>query len=195
MTKAEYIDKYGVEAYEEHKRKCREYIQTHKKQITEHQKKYYQDNKNRILECQKEYYQTNKERLAEYKKEWYQTNKERLTEYYQANKERIDEQQKDYYSTPLGKANNLARTYKRSDRKRGFDPSNNVTSKWIIENIFSGQKCIYCGEDNWERLGCDRIDNNKPHTADNIVCSCGFCNKVRRDRYSVEEFKKRCDKN
>lgn len=56
-----------------------------------------------------------------------------------------------------------------------------------MENIFTS-KCIYCGDDNWEHLGCDRKDNSKPHTSDNIVCACGICNAERSDNYTVEEF-------
>ena len=211
MTTVERIERYGVEAWEEKKRKDREYYQankeriaeyrqTHKEQKKEYNKEYYQANKERITEQKKDYYQANKERRKEYNqankeriaeraKNYYQIHKERKKEYNQANKERGKGYQKKYYSTPLGKANNLARTYKRSDRKKGFDPSNNVTSKWIIENIFSGQSCIYCGDSDWTHLGCDRIDNSKPHTPDNVICSCGLCNIERNDKCSVEEFK------
>ena len=185
MTTVERIERYGVEAWEEKKRKDREYYQANKERIAE----YRQTHKEQKKEYNKEYYQANKERITEQKKDYYQANKERRKEYNQANKERGKGYQKKYYSTPLGKANNLARTYKRSDRKKGFDPSNNVTSKWIIENIFSGQSCIYCGDSDWTHLGCDRIDNSKPHTPDNVICSCGLCNIERNDKCSVEEFK------
>lgn len=87
------------------------------------------------------------------------------------------------------RANSIKTRYNDCDKFRGFDISNNITSKWIVENIFSGQKCVYCGDQDWTHLGCDRIDNTKPHTPDNVVCSCGLCNIERGDNYTVEDFK------
>ena len=58
----------------------------------------------------------------------------------------------------------------------------------MIENIFKSS-CVYCGDTNWEHLGCDRINNNLPHTTDNVICACGLCNVERQfNRMSVEEF-------
>lgn len=55
---------------------------------------------------------------------------------------------------------------------------NNVTPEWIVENIFTKQ-CVYCGCDNWRKLGCDRIDNSKGHTMENCVPACRECNMDR----------------
>lgn len=177
MTKAEYIAKYGEEAYEERKRMMREAS-----------KKWYQANK----EQKKEYRQANKERMSEYQKERYQANNEYFKEYYQANKERISEYQKEYqkkyYSTPIGRATSIVNNNNDKDRAKGFDISNNVDRLWVVENIFTS-KCIYCGDSDWTHLGCDRIDNAKPHTPDNVVCSCSECNEERSNRFTVEEFK------
>lgn len=63
-----------------------------------------------------------------------------------------------------------------------------ITSEWILENIFNSS-CLYCGETDWTVLGCDRIDNTKGYTPDNIVCSCNRCNRLRSDRRSVQEFR------
>lgn len=93
------------------------------------------------------------------------------------------------YATPIGRADNLVRRYNNEDKKRGFDISNNVTKEWVVDNIFSGS-CFYCGDSNWEHLGCDRIDNSLPHTEDNVLCSCGICNTERACKnMSVSEFK------
>lgn len=72
------------------------------------------------------------------------------------------------------------------DRIKGLET--NLTPEWIMDNVLNS-KCFYCGETNWTKLGCDRIDNTKGHTTDNCICSCGICNVKRNDRYTVEEFK------
>ena len=75
------------------------------------------------------------------------------------------------------------------DKNKGYDTTSNITPQWIEENLFSdGSKCIYCGDNNWKHLGADRIDNTKPHTPDNVVCSCAICNYERQNRFTVEEF-------
>lgn len=40
------------------------------------------------------------------------------------------------------------------------------------------------------RIGCDRIDNSKGHTKDNVVPCCVECDKARSDYFSFEEMKK-----
>lgn len=94
---------------------------------------------------------------------------------------------KEWFKTKEGRAYNLADNYKRMDEKSGRGQST-ITSKWIEENIFTS-KCYWCGTDDWQVLGCDRIDNNKPHTPDNVICSCGKCN-IKRNRHSMDYFTK-----
>lgn len=48
--------------------------------------------------------------------------------------------------------------------------------------------CYWCGETDWHKLGVDRIDNSKPHTIDNVVCSCWNCNN-KRQKKEFEDFK------
>jgi hypothetical protein len=43
-------------------------------------KEYYETNKEKIIEHQKEYYETNKEKIIEHQKEWYKNNKEIILE-------------------------------------------------------------------------------------------------------------------
>lgn len=85
------------------------------------------------------------------------------------------------------KAQKLLARYNSLDKEK-FEVVNDLTTEWLMENIIKSE-CIYCGEKNWNRLGCDRIDNTKPHNKDNIVCSCGRCNVMRGDRFSVEDMK------
>lgn len=88
----------------------------------------------------------------------------------------------------IERANDLVNHYNYLDRKK-FGESGDLDRDWIIQNIF-GSKCVYCGTGVWTKLGCDRIDNSKPHTKDNCVCSCARCNRMRGDNFTVEEMKK-----
>lgn len=94
---------------------------------------------------------------------------------------------KKWHSSKEGRANNLANAYKQLDKnaRRG---ESTITPQWIIDNIFTS-KCYWCGETDWRLLGCDRMDNNKPHTPDNVICSCGKCNN-KRSIHSMDYFKK-----
>lgn len=139
-------------------------------------------------ESQKQWKEKNKEKWKKYLKEYYKNNKDSFKKRYEEKSELIKEYSKQYMSTKKGRAVNITSTNNRTDRNRGFDISNNVTNDWVVENIFNGQKCIYCGETDWKKLGVDRVDNKKPHTPDNVVCCCGECNVKRGDRYTIEEF-------
>ena len=89
-------------------------------------------------------------------------------------------------NTPLYRAQYQVRSYRRDDVNNGFGDAIDFDAQWVIDNIYSKQ-CIYCGETDWRKLGCDRIDNNKPHTKDNVVCSCWECNNERQ-KQAFEEF-------
>lgn len=114
-------------------------------------------------------------------------------EYWERKRREQETGEKEPYTPPVDekseRAHNLARNYKKDDEKDGRGEST-LTTGWIKKNIFSGQKCVYCGEEDWHKLGCDRIDNTKPHTPDNVVCSCSKCN-IERGSMSYEEFKEK----
>lgn len=40
-----------------------------------------------------------------------------------------------------------------------------------------------------KNIGCDRIDNNKGHSIDNVVPCCNICNTVRGNNFTVDEMK------
>ena len=116
-------------------------------------------------------------------------------DYWERKRKEQETGEKEPYTPPVDekreRAHNLARNYKKDDEKDGRGEST-LTTGWIKKNIFSGQKCVYCGEEDWHKLGCDRIDNTKPHTPDNVVCSCSKCN-IERGSMTFEEFKeKKC---
>ena len=164
MKKAECVEKYGVETWEKWLNQAKEWRKTHK-QYT-----------------------------SEYGKEWAANNPKKVRgykdKYYEKKKEEIITKNKETYQTFLGNAQKKSNKYKIADKERGFDISSNITPEWMVENIFSGQKCVYCGDSDWKHLGCDRIDNTKPHTPDNCIPCRYVCNVDRSDRYTVEEFKK-----
>ena len=83
--------------------------------------------------------------------------------------------QKQYRATPMGRALYLLNMYKQSDRKynRG---KGDLTARWIAENIFT-KPCAHCGVIGWYVIGCNRIDNTKPHSKDNVEPCCEVCNK------------------
>lgn len=74
--------------------------------------------------------------------------------------------------------------YKDHDSKRNLKCD--LTAKYMDEHILN-QPCTYCGD--IYNIGCDRIDNTKGHTMDNVVPCCSICNKLRIDEFSVEEMK------
>lgn len=124
-----------------------------------------------------------KERQRVYARRWYHKHKEKAQkisiEYYRNNREDRLSYHKEYTKTKMGRASYLAAAYDREDRKynRGecdFD------AKWIVENIFD-KPCVHCGETDWRKIGCNRLDNSKPHTKDNVEPCCGKCNLLLQE--------------
>lgn len=86
--------------------------------------------------------------------------------------------------TPIERANRLAEAYKKIDESKGLE--NNVTGEFILKHIFTSV-CQKCGESDWKKLGCDRIDNSRGHLIDNVVCACRMCN-IKRNTKLYEDF-------
>lgn len=102
-------------------------------------------------------------------------------------KKRKDKQVKDWTTSNMNirtKASKMISAYKFKDKKLGFTPTD-IDIDWFITNIIT-QKCIYCGDS--ERIGADRIDNDKPHSKDNIVPCCYDCNCARNNNFTHEEM-------
>lgn len=199
MNKDRYIELHGEEAwitenkrrkeylkqyYQKHaqiiKDQAKEYHKKHREEIKEKRDRYYCENKEIFSEKGKEYRESHKEELSKYHKDYQNTHKEEISEYQRKYREK-------YLSTKEGYANSKLHQYRYSDAKQGR-PGFSLTRKWIIDNILNSH-CVYCGESNWKKLGCDRIDDNLPHTPENCVCSCWPCNNEKHyKRMSVEEF-------
>lgn len=147
--------------------------------------KYGKEKYEELLQSAKKYYNSNKDKILEKKKEYREIH---LEEYKIYQKEYQKQYRKTYNETKSGRAKKLANTYKCRDKKRNMD--NDITGDFIEKHIFD-TPCIYCGETDFRKLGCDRIDNTKGHLVDNVVCACRQCNCEREYfKKSVEEFKK-----
>lgn len=147
----------------------------------EYNRKRYYEKKDEILE---RHFQR-KEEIAQYMRQWRKENKEYISEYNKQWVKDNPEYHNGYNSTPLGRAIRLAASYRQKDIEHNRGEST-ITAKWIVENIFS-KPCHYCGKTDWRKLGCDRIDNNKPHTPDNVVPCCAECN-LKRGTKEYEDF-------
>lgn len=95
----------------------------------------------------------------EYMKKWREEHKNEIKEY---NKN----YSKEYHLSKMGRARMILGTYKRMDKESNREKGN-LTARWIVDNIFS-KPCAHCGETDWTKIGCNRLDNSKPHTMDNV---------------------------
>lgn len=82
------------------------------------------------------------------------------------------------------KASKMISSYKHKDRKNQTTICD-IDIDWMINNIMT-KPCIYCGDTN--KVGCDRLDNSKGHTKDNVVPCCYDCNCARNDNFSHDEM-------
>ena len=117
--------------------------------------------------------------------------------YYEEHKEEIESEKKkkyedqiealkyNYHNNKTIRAKTLTTSYKRYDNYYFYGQNKTITYKQLLELWNKG--CIYCGEKDWHKLGADRIDNKKPHSIDNCVCSCGQCN-IERGCRNFQDF-------
>jgi hypothetical protein len=74
MTKKEYIERYGEEAYKRYLEKCkkysRQYYQQYKEEIRELNKQYREQHKEEIRELNKQYKEQHREEIKEYNKQY-----------------------------------------------------------------------------------------------------------------------------
>lgn len=126
----------------------------------------------------------NRDSKREKCKEWYWNNVEKRKEYNKSwrekNKEYNRERQKAYLNTKMGRAVSLVSKYKTEDRNNGRGECT-LTAKWVSDNILS-KPCAHCGESDWHKIGCNRLDNTKPHTKDNVEPCCFHCNTVEHSK-------------
>lgn len=130
-------------------------------------------------QCRKSHHK-HKEKLAVYNKQWQIDNIEKCRE--NSNKWRRN-------NPEMARAVSLISGYRRNDERHNRGKGD-LTARWVVDNILN-KPCFYCGETGWEIMGCDRIDNSKPHTMDNVVPCCFNCN-CKRGTKSFEEFLSQC---
>lgn len=157
---------YTEEQREKRREQKRLWYQKHKAQVSEYNKEY-----------SKKYRAENRDTLLIKKRVYYETHSEEKNEY-----------MRNYNSTTIGRAANLASSYKQMDEKNNVGETT-ITKEWIMDNIFT-KSCIYCGESDWTKLGCDRKDNSLPHTPNNCVPCCWDCNR-KKGSMSYNEYIKR----
>lgn len=166
-----------------------------------------EEKKKKKAEYDKIYCAKNKEKRRKQKHEWYLLHKKEKQEYdvvyrkthaeerkrvkaawNKKNKAQQSAYNKEFYQTITGMASRRRNHYLSDDKEKGFDTAQTITAEWIAENILTAS-CIYCHDAVPYHLGCDRIDENKGHTPDNVVCACPICNWERSlEKMSVEEF-------
>lgn len=95
----------------------------------------------------------------------------------------IDIKELDSEQLRRNKASKMLSAYRIKDKRKGFCCDITVDQMLSIMS----QPCIYCGDTN--RIGCDRIDNNRGHIVDNVVPCCVDCNKARNENFSFDEMK------
>ena len=139
-----------------------------------HHAEWYTNNKDYVLKKAAEYIANNKEAIAEYKAEYYQANKDKIAAYNQANKDKIAEYC-DPQKNPMGWARIKVGMYRQMDRQRGFNDKETITAEWFLDNI-AYKPCAHCGVQGIGKVGCNRLDNTKGHTIDNVEPCCFKCN-------------------
>lgn len=90
---------------------------------------------------------------------------------------------KSYYDLNKQRERRLINHYKTDDKRKNLKCD--LTIEWMKENITS-KSCIYCGDT--ENIGCDRIDNLKGHSIDNVVPCCFICNTARSNNFTFREM-------
>lgn len=81
-------------------------------------------------------------------------------------------------------ARGLVIGYTRIDLKKG--QICDLTEEYLLKNIIN-KPCYYC-RDTLEKRGCDRIDNSKGHTINNVLPCCNTCNSIRSNKFTVSEM-------
>lgn len=159
----------------------RRYYENHKKEILEKQKVYTDANKEKISEYKKNYRLEHKDYFKKYKSERKAETADYNREYYLKNREKLLKNKSEYYKTysktQMGRAQKQFQQYKFMDKRNGFEESIDFDARWIVENIYT-KPCVHCGESDWHKIGCNRLDNSKPHTKDNVESCCFHCNCV-----------------
>lgn len=185
-----YCKECNKQYYAENREAKAEYYDRNREYYTEYWKQWYAKNREDRLEYQKQYcqqyYAENREDKLEYFKQYYADNREDKLEY-----------QKQYYATLRGYCASIRKDNIRADRKSGRIgdelPNNYPTIEDYMELLQLPD--FYDGKQyDFSEMGLDRIDNDKPHTLDNVV-PCTTEHNRQRQKMPFDEFKTKFIKN
>ena len=157
-------------------------------------KKYFTEEERK--EAKHQYYLKNREKILEHVHQYVNNNKEIINErckhYRESNKEKCREAVKRWYEEhPMeARANGQISSYRTMDIRNGFGDVIDFDANWMVKNIYT-KPCPHCGRSGWENMGCNRIDNKKPHTKDNVEPCCGKCNNDLAAEYNKKRYSKK----
>lgn len=190
MTLEEYIVKYGEKEglrrwkKNEWNKRWRQEHQEYQKQWDQEHQGYQKQWRREHQEYQTQWCHNHQEQRRQNQRKWYQEHREEILELKKRYRQEHYKKIAEYRLTPLGRASALISSYRQKDHIQNRGECS-LTAQWVISNIFT-KRCIYCGESDWHKLGTDRINNNRPHTPENVVCCCVKCNKRRNTKDFLE---------
>ena len=161
----------------------KQWAEANKEHLKEYRKQWHLKNKEKMQEWYKTYQEIHSDERKEYSKKYYLEHKTEMRQkqneynrkHYQENPDEEKKRRKEWrLNTEMGRANSLLQAYNQAD-KRHNRGKGDLTSKWIVDNIFT-KPCAHCGKTGWRIIGCNRLDNSKPHTKDNVEPCCEECN-------------------
>lgn len=173
-----------------HKKNRRIYLETHKKETSERNKKWRQSNLEKARQSSKEWFKKNRKRMNELTRNWRENNKEKFKEMVNNwEKENIDkrtEQRKNWKLRNKDKIREINRNQR--NKRRTIYKEGNVTTKWLLELKEKTKYCSLCGEKlndiqyhpqqyNLEHIIPLKIGGK--HSKDNIRFTCARCNHRR----------------
>ena len=135
-------------------------------------------NKDKISMQRAEYYKNHRENELKKMAEWRSNNKEKWKAYqseWNSKNPNYYEDYKDPQKNQMGYAKYMVKGYRQMDRDRGFDDSKTISAEWFLQNI-AYRPCAHCGLQAIGLIGCNRLDNTKGHTIDNVEPCCLKCN-------------------
>lgn len=164
----------------------RKYRLEHRDAILENQRRY--NEKPEAKEKKREWEANNRDKVRAKVKKWELENPEKIKakgkRWYENNKEHALQVRNEYRKSKPGRASIMLGGYRHFDRKYGRETT--ITREWIVDHIFSSS-CVYCGESDWRKLGCDRKDNSIGHTPENCIPACSECNSAKA-RYPFHQY-------
>lgn len=143
-------------------------------------------------ESQRRWREQNPDANRDAYKRWRNNNPDYFSNYYTEHKEERATYDAERRATQFGRASHLLGNYRYDDNKYNRGECT-IDAQWIVDNVFSGQCCVYCGESDWTKLGVDRKDSSLPHTPENCVPCCKSCN-CKKCTTPYDEFMRRIGK-